>query len=200
MDPRRPVGANALSPHHAHRELTEAHLGLGQGAVSQLLKAAHHDDDSRFCNSPNSPNSPTMAPTTAPERREFVHPDASHAKKKYALPLPRLESVANHRAPTQSPQRLWHPAHFRLLLVPRRRPRFRLVRPDSRLRRDIQLLGADALPLPWLRAPDMGIFSRLCHPELALHRAACDCWECAETAPSVDKGLCDAASGTILVN
>lgn len=49
-----------------------------------------------FATSRDSHNSATMAPTTAPQRREFVHPDASHAKKKYAPPLPRLESVANH--------------------------------------------------------------------------------------------------------
>lgn len=147
----------------------------------------------------------TMAPPTQPpggnrarQRREFVHPDAEHGKKKYDSISIASNYDGNNQyrslqadmtaARQEQAKTLRHRTHIGLLLLPRSEPDRRIVLANSRLRRGLQLLGADALPEPWLRSSDVGVLSRLCHPELALCRSACCGRQYTQTPAPVNQG------------
>jgi len=57
------------------------------------------------------------------------------------------------------PKYLRDRAHLCLLHFPSRRPCCRSICTDSGLRRNLQLLGTNTLPKPWLRVADMGVLS-----------------------------------------
>ena len=78
--------------------------------------------------------------------------------------------------------------HLSILLLPRRQLDCRPILADTRLRRDIQLLGAHPLLEPWLWTPDMGVLSHLCHSKLALCRPTCHRWQYPSTIASVFQG------------
>ena len=79
-------------------------------------------------------------------------------------------------------------ADFCFLRLPRCRSCRRPVRPDPRLRRNIQLLGAYPLPFTWIRSANLGVFARLCYPKLVIHRLSCVDWQHQEAFASSRQG------------
>lgn len=60
---------------------------------------------------------------------------------------------------------------------------------DTRLRRNIQLLGTYTLPKSWLWLADVGIFTRVCDQELALHYPPRSSGQLQKTTTFLHKGM-----------
>lgn len=73
----------------------------------------------------------------------------------------------------QSSAALLHPFRCFTLFMPLRQWNCRVICSNSGLRRGLQLLGSSALPRPWVRITDVGVFPRILHQKLALCDSPC---------------------------
>lgn len=131
-------------------------------------------------------------PAQAAEATDFVHPAAGHAKKKkYGILhwLPKYQpslKTASIDMSMQSPKSIWYRTNMDLLCFSFRQHAVGSFRPDSRLRRDLQLLGAHPLSQPWLRPSNLGVLSRVFNQKLALHWPTRNSWKHSQASPTDD--------------